>query len=136
MLFGIFKNRHEIPRAQFSQAEHAERIRLDSARGIANYARIHRQSYGLNHAPSHVLHPVSSSLFVLLGDLGVAESQEAFVELGRLLSSLSRRIQFGKGIIRNIEHFAQQSNISLPRDAVTIFKSHDPEALHGLESAP
>ena len=134
MLFGIFGERQDFSMMPFSQAERAQENRIHSAKEIARCSRIHRQSYGLNHAPSHMVHPISTGLFALLNGLNDTGSQEAFIELSRHLSALSRRIVHCKVIIRNLESRAQQSSINLPPDAVAVFRSHDPEAVHDAHS--
>jgi len=114
MLFGIFGERQDFSMMPFPQAEGAQENRIQSAKEIAQCSRIHRLSYGLNHAPSHMVHPISAGLFVLLNELNDTESQEAFIELSRHLSALSRRIVHCKVIIRKLELTAQQSSINLP----------------------
>lgn len=130
-LFSVFEERvRSLEIVPSPHAEHAQKIRLHSAREIARYSRIQRQTYGLNHVPCDMLQSTSAALFVLLDSLSSTESQTAFVELSRLPAALSKRLKLSKSILCVLERTAQQSSISLPSDVLTIFKDLEKDTSH------
>jgi hypothetical protein len=124
-LFNVFEEREQFLKTAPSHVEHAKKIRLHSAKEIARYSRIQRQTYGLTHVPCDMLLSTSAGLFVLRDTLGHTESQAAFIELSRLPAALSQRSKPSRGVLHRLGRTAQQSNIVLPSDVLTIFTEHD-----------
>lgn len=74
---------------------------------------------------SHLLDATRCALMVLLADLEVGKSQEAFVELCRCVVAFSRRFKAARDTIQMIETSVQRLSLRLPPKVVTIFASSE-----------
>ncbi|KAF9885695.1 hypothetical protein FE257_012677 [Aspergillus nanangensis] len=93
---------------------------LRSARHIAHYLRLHRESYGLRQISGLMLEPTNISALILVTALDHDETKNAFVEVCRSLVAFSKRLPEVKDMIRNVESTARLSGINLPPDAVAV----------------
>lgn len=110
----------------------ARYYQVKSAEETAQCLRIHRQSYGLKHIPSQVADAVQTGLRILVHELEERdESRQAFAELCRFGTALSRRFKQTADVIHEIRKKALHLSVRLPPEAIAIFD--DPEQWRGLE---
>lgn len=132
-LFDFMSNeidlRQEAHRPQF---ERAQSIQFQAAREIADFLRIHRESYSLRQIPRQFLDPANSSAISLLMDLDADKSKEAFVELCRFLVAFSKRYLPAKAMLNSIESIAQRRNVSFPSDALAVMDHRELESSQWL----
>ncbi|PLN79707.1 fungal-specific transcription factor domain-domain-containing protein [Aspergillus taichungensis] len=133
LLFDFMSNEMGLRReSQHPQVERAQSIQFQAAREIADFLRIHRESYGLRQIPRQFLDPMNSSAISLLTDLDVDKSKEAFVELCRFLVTFSKRCLPAKAMLKNIELIAQRKNASFPPDALAVMDHRELESSQWL----
>lgn len=133
LLFDFMSNEMTLRReSHHPQFERAQSLQFQAAREIANFLRIHRESYSLRQIPRQFLDPTNSSAISLLTDLDVDKSKEAFVELCRFLVAFSKRYLPAKAMLKNIEAIAQRKIVSFPSDALAVMDHRELESSQWL----
>ena len=133
LLFDFISNEMVLRReSHHFRLERAQSIQFQAAREIADFLRIHRESYGLRQIPRQFLDPTNSGAISLLTDLDVDESKEAFVELCRFLVAFSKRCLPAKAMLKNIELTALRKNATLPPDALAVMDHRELESSQWL----
>lgn len=95
--------------------------RYTTAKEIASYAKIHRDTYGLDHIPCHMLYPASEALYALVEYLDDSDVKEAFIESSRLVLALSKRMKAGEDTLHRLQRKADELNIALPSEVLKLF---------------
>jgi hypothetical protein len=100
----------------------ARYYQVKSAEEMAQCFRIYRESYGLKHIPSQMVDATQTGLRILACQLDDSdESRQAFVELSRFGTALSKRFKRTADTIHEIRAQALRRNLKLPSEAVALF---------------
>lgn len=88
---------------------------------MAQCLRIHRQIYGIKHAPSQFADSVQAALRVLVHHLEYSsETEKAFMEICRFGVALGQKFKSTAEAIQDIQYLAGQDTVTLPRQALAI----------------
>ncbi|KAJ5320120.1 hypothetical protein PENANT_c025G05033 [Penicillium antarcticum] len=106
---------------------------INAAEEMAQCLRIYRESYGLKHIPSQMVDATQTGLRILACQLDDSdELRQAFVELSRFGTALSKRFKRTADKIHEIRAQTLSQNLKLPSEAVALFD--DPEHWEGREA--
>lgn len=103
---------------QSSNATQLQSTWFVQAEEMAHCLRIHRQSYGTKHIPSHLTDAVQAALRILVHHID--EKQQIFIEICRFGIALGQKFKPTAETIQTIQSLANRGSVKLPREAIAI----------------